>query len=788
MSIDIFNSPQILEQLDWSQIVKEIEHFCHFNKTKDTLFTFIPEQSSIQNILDKSEIFLNYQQSQTYKALIDDLRSLSEEAHFNQYLGLIKKEGHLNLKELNELALCIELFVDHGKFLHENELTGFSIQSLNEFSRKAKKSFLTNFRSFVEKDGTIDLQKHPILRELYFKQLQLESQIRKKIQHQLKSSEFEKALQFDTYDLINDRYVLPIRSDSYNSGLGRIISRSESGRTLFVEPHNLSGMNYERLQIVVEIENKIINIEKDLSLTLKSFTNELSHITDLILIIDEFHTRACAASHFNMSKPSFSSTPQMILYSAFHPLIPGAIQNDITLSSDKKGIIISGPNTGGKTATIKTLAISQLLLRFGFFLPCFEAKVFLYEKIFYFGNDQQNLEEGLSSFAAEVKNYTELVGSLADTNLILIDEIFNSTSSEEASALALSFFDKLEELSTSQILVSTHHQTLKSFLHQKNTFKSCHVGFDTDTNRPTYKLHYGSPGSSHALRIFSNMTRGQASLEEIYNNSLQYLDNNIVHYEKLLTSIAKKENELNKLISSNSSLNSQLKNQKESMEGVIRLKVEDKVQKTQFKLNKIISDAEYILRSTKRGEITKAKQLNKKTQELTSQVIKLGPVKMEQKVDTNDYSNLSVPNEFKVGEKYFSLLLKKTVSIKTLNIKKNEALVNAGKIAIKVPLSSLRSANLSTQKPSTTQSFVATDRSAQIEYDCRGMRLEEFQDLVEKSVSDLLQNSVPYITIIHGHGTGVLKNWLRKYIRQTKDIQRGSDQRGNDGETRIELS
>jgi DNA mismatch repair protein MutS2 len=785
MHENIHNNSQVLQQIEWDTLISRLSDRCYFKSTSNNITQYLDSVNDVNSKINKTKYFDQIHYDLEYKSLINDIYLLQPDAHYLKHIDLLNKNGTLNLTDTNSLVLTVEFFLNQFKALERYGLTNFSKENLNLFKQKITKSILKEFRQFVSTDGEIDFSKHPLLRSLFHEQLKLESVIRHKLNEALRSSELKHKIQFSSHDLINDRYVIPIKSDSFQNKIGHIIARSDSGNTLFVEPKSISGLNYQRIEILVQIQNIISTLEINLSAALGEFTNELKMITNHLFYIDEFNSRLIFAKDLKLSEPILTKERNLKLLNFFHPLIENPVKNDIEISHTKHGMIISGPNTGGKTATLKAIALTQMLLRYGLFIPCDYGEVYLYDKIFYFGNDQQNLNEGLSSFSAEVQNYSKLISNLGNTNLILIDEIFNSTSSEEASALAVSLFKSLATISENHIIVSSHHQTLKTFLHQDDNFISAHVGYDVELNKPTYKLYFGTPGSSQALNIFKSLNQNNALFIDIYNNSLQFLDNKIIHYEKLLESLSVKENELNKTLQSNKEISSQLKNQKKSMEGVIKLKIDERVKQTQNKLDKVIKKAENLVLEVKSGEITKSKNLYNKAHKIKSELSELIPPR-EGPIHTKDFSNLYIPEKVEVSKSYFCLKLNKTVIVK--KIMKKDVSVQTGNFTLKVPTSSLRIANKPKQQIHTQEiSTVSRTRDTQLEYDCRGMRLDEFQSLVELAVSDLMLANAPFVNFIHGHGTGVLKKWIRSYAKNNKNIIVDSNDTGNDGETRIIL-
>lgn len=783
MQPTLHENHQILSQIEWGSIHNLLKDECHFDINLEKLTRFHHNKKEIEDTYKKTQLFTNSLYENEFRNFINAIYGLKSDLDIFSYLIQIQKEQALSLDLLNQIAIGCEIYFDNKKLI-EKFLPEYNyLEDFQNFKRLFQKNFLNLFRKIVNSNGEVKLENHPEIGPLYQKRLDLELKIRESLNHSLNSSQLQDKIQFNSFDVINDRYVIPIKTNAFSSNLGQIISRSDTGHTLYVEPTNIARMNIERIDLIIRIQALISKLERDLTLSLFKFVPEIRHIFNLCYECDEFSARSNFSKKLNLSMPIFFDKKKIKLKNAFHPLIENPVKNDIQIDPTDYGLIISGPNTGGKTATLKTLALTQLFIRYGLFIPCDYGDIFLYDKVFYFGNDQQDLTNGLSSFSAEVKNYTELLESVGNTNLILIDEIFNSTSSEEASALAIAFFKELHERSDTHIIVSSHHQTLKTILHQDNNYISAHVGFNTEINTPTYKLHYGSPGSSHALRIFHSLADEKPYLERIYQNSLQYLDNQVIHYEKLLESLAEKEHQLSKTLQENKELGDQLKNQKKSMEGVIKLKIDEQVRQAEQKLSKIVSKGENILAQVKAGKISKLKAFDNKIADIKSEIPKNLP-KEKQK----DYSNLSVPTSFQEGKDYFCLKLEKTIKITKIDHSKKLAHIGKGNFSMKVPLSSLRVANAKNNHfNSQGSSVIKSSRSSKVEYDCRGMRLEEFESLINDIISDLILGDIPYLNIIHGHGTGVLKNWLRKFIKENKDLTILPNDTGNDGETRIGL-
>lgn len=699
----------------------------------------------------------------------------------------LQKGKILDIESLASIIRLAEITIE-GKSFFQVFSEGVNRKEFHDDSARFKRNILKEFRTFVSPEGDIDYFKHPLLRDLRKEQLEIESVIRSSIANLQSDSSYSEHLQFSSHDIVNDKYVIPIKSDRYSHKLGPIIARSESGRTLYVEPRQITSLNTKRFDIILKIDKIIFDISRKFSSLLAQNISFINNVMYSFLLFDSFQARAEFATRFKLSRPQLSNEVEIQLEGFFHPLIDSPVLNDLSVLKNSKGLIISGPNTGGKTASIKAIALSHLFMQNGLFVPAHNAKLYFYENIFYFGNDQQSLPQGLSSFSAEVKNYSELFDHLGESNLIVIDEIFNSTSSEEASALALALFNEIfKSNSNTKVIVSTHHQTLKMLAHSRDEFRSCHVGFDTEKGEPTYKLIFGTPGSSMALDIFKKLAGRSKQGMSIYNNALARIDNKVLHYEKLISSISQKEQKLNELIRQNEVINRELSNQKKAGDGLILLKVNQEVEKAKKELTKVLDQAQSLLKTVAKGEINK-KQLTKKSvfleDKLSSNASTATPFTTK---DTNR-PNYPRPKSISLGKNYYCSTLGHSVNV--LQLKgKDEAIVGKGSLRLKVKTTDLFELNTQQKKHSWTKKVTTfnSQKEAKLEYDCRGMRLDEFQSLIDTIVPDIICSHVPFVNVIHGHGNATLKTWLRKYIAQSQDLAWDQDDSGNDGQTRIIL-
>ena len=785
MTINLISTDQSVHhsQVEWDVLKKIIAQFAYFERNKEDLVlkTFLGQLDQLAEEFVRTQSYLKEIKDEYRQVLSQIFSRVPPDKTLDRLRDHISKKGVLNFSELNKLTLLIE-----SSLFLKNEFPLLKLAELQQLAeidfQPVQRKFLREFRHLVDDSGDVHFDRHPELSDLTKRLRELEEKIRKSVQDWINEPANNKTLQYGSYDIHYDRYVVPVRSDSYRSEIGLIVSRSESGQTLFVEPFQVREACNRRLEMIAKIDEIINQLAMKFSYNLCDFSDLMLELNTILLKMDYFLAKSFFANEYALECPSIRATPGFKFSHLFHPLLKKSIKNNVDCGSKDHGIVISGPNTGGKTVFLKSLTLSYLLFYHGFFVPAAEAEMYPYQGLFYFGNDLQDLKTGLSSFSGEVKNYIELMEHLHPSNLILIDEIFNSTSSDEASALSLAYFDELHRRGICHIIVSTHHQMFKTLIHQDRNYISCHVGFDTKSMRPTYKIQWGTPGASMAIDIFRILGSNNDSVRNIPENALKHLSAKNVSYETLLQRVSQKQIELDQLLQTNRQLEIEMKNQKGAMEGVLSLRLNEELTKARREVDKILQEARDLVEEARRNELTKSKKIDEKSVQLNTKIRAIQGEKVEVE-PTIAEGNLLIA-DLKVGDMVFSNTLKKEFTILALDARRNEVQIGKGPIKISVPVSTLGSTKRAPMQPKVSVSF-EKNTHAKFEYDVRGLRLSECQNIIEHALGDLLTGDIPFVNVIHGHGDGVLKNWLRDYVKKSKDFQMDSSDSGNDGETRI---
>lgn len=771
-----------LSLLDWDAISSEIARALHFEKSQKELLKIYPKaREEIEWAFDSLDFFLR--EYDTNKDFFDHhIRRVPPQKESFDLIRALSKSKYYELNELHFFAcLCEAHYQASRQFKSWNLTLRYDVD--HNIQQKIHRTFVRPLREFVTDEGEVHYERHPVLRPIYSKIIALEQELRSRIQAIARRPEYIISLELGEYDLIYDRYVLPIPTDSYRSSMGPIITKSSSGKTLYIEPPELREKSNERIHLLAALEEALLAVGRDLSEALHPFADVIESISEYLVSIDLINAKAGYVLAKNLQRPVLAQKFKIILEGFFHPLIDNPVTNDLSIEYQHHGLVLSGPNTGGKTAALKAISLIHLFIHMGLFVPARVAEVFPVTNLYYFSSDDQDLSEGLSSFSSEVKNYLMLLQDLGEYNLILIDEIFSSTSSEEASALAMALLREVGKIGNSKVLISTHHQVLKTFMHGDKEYLSARVGFDLEKG-PTYKLYTDGPGSSMAFTIFEKLEKRFGRSTSIPYEAKKFLDRKQIAYEKLLQELAEKKGDLEKLLSENRQINNELKNQKKSMEGLVLIEKEKRLNELKHEIEAMAREAKQIVEDAKAKKVDSVKVIDKGFAKIKSKIIHVQGGKEEQE---DQHLNAMIPclEDIVIGNIYYSVLLKKEVRILEINRSKREVKVAHHKMSLNCPIQSLRFIGKKKVVP-FVKFYVERTEQGQIEIDGRGMRLDEFEKIVDRGLLDLQAGSIPYLQVIHGHGDGVLKRWLRDTLAKSQDYS-WKPEDGNDGATIIEL-
>ena len=672
--------------------------------------------------------------------------------------------------ELNNFALLMEADEIWSQNFNDSKANVFHLD-IQLFDRR----ILNQLRSFVTKTGDINESGFSEMRELNEAISRIEHEARKAAQ-EIRRTDIRYSSEAGEFDIINERYVLPISSDRYSAACGPIIHRSRTGMTLYVEAPAMQSYSLKRSELLAERDWLIFKKCRELAELITPLSHKFSACSNFILEFDILYSLYGFAKNSNLTRPVLSDSMHLEFIDLFHPLVEGCVKNNVVLSQEKRGFILSGPNTGGKTVLLKSIAVATCLLRIGAWLPCAYGHVFPYRQLFFFSHDLQDLHAGLSSFSSEVKNYTGLIEDISNDSLVIIDEIFNSTSSEEASALAVALLEYLETSALPHICLSTHHHGIKTTASTMHSFISCHMAVSPG-GLPLYKVIWGSPGSSRGIDTFDRLTHSYSWGDLIAKRARELLGNTLFDYEKALSDINEQKAIYMAKIQEANEQALRLKNEREAF----KLQKESTLATQQGELlrkyNQFVDKAKSEIERFKNGDTSSRRALD----HLADGRRELMPKKGEKPEPTN---LRPLPKTIEVNTKVWSKSLRKTGTV--MQVASNKLLVDFKGLRSWIKTDDLQLA-FGEQEPARRISInVQRESSGTTTLDSRGVRLEKFQSDVNDSLQDLFSGDIPYLDIIHGHGDGILKKWLREYLKHERDLD-WSPLDGNDGTTRVLL-
>lgn len=575
----------------------------------------------------------------------------------------------------------------------------------------------------------------------------------------------------------NGSYCLPIKSEYKNRVQGIIHDQSSTGSTVFIEPIAIVRMNNEIKEIEIAEALEIENILFDLSKNTAAYTYELDINNKLVAKLDFIYAKARLANQMKASKPLFNEDSVIELKEARHPLLDPkqVVPVNISLGSGYKLLIITGPNTGGKTVLMKTVGLLTVMGQSGLHIPAFDgSRLSVYKNVFADIGDEQSIEQNLSTFSAHMKNIIYILKAADDKSLCLFDELGAGTDPTEGAALAIAVLDELKRRGSS-IMASTHYSELKVYALNTEGVENASCEFDVETLRPTYRILIGVPGKSNAFAISQKLglpmdiiseARKHISSDAIsFEDLITKLETDRIALEKSRLEIEKKEREISSLKSSYDKSLEKINSQKEKLLEKARQEAQSILEEaketadsTIRNINKIASGLGAPLekeRDRLRNSIKENESKNKKN------IVKSSPAKKVENVH--------------IGDSVFihSLNLKGTVS--TLPNDKGILTVQTGIISSKVNINDLE---LLDEKNDNTLKRTATRRSQGLkslhispEVNLIGMNVDEACSVLDKYLDDALLAHLEYVRIIHGRGSGALQKGIHAYLKRQSFVK-----------------
>ena len=609
-----------------------------------------------------------------------------------------------------------------------------------------------------------------------------------------------KYLQECVVTMRQDRYVVPVKSEYRSFIKGFIHDQSSSGATIFIEPETVMELNNELKRASLDEINEINRILADLTSKITFMSDAIRYNAENLSELDVYFSRAIYSFTNKCTLPTLNDKGIIKLNRARHPLIDKNKVVPITLSlgENYRFLLITGPNTGGKTVTLKLTGLLSAMAMSGLFIPADDDSVIsVFDGIYSDVGDEQSIEQSLSTFSSHVKNILDILNNVNEKSLILIDEIGAGTDPEEGCALALSIIEKLISKNCCGI-ITTHYSKLKEFAVDSKVIENASMEFDAVTLRPVYKLNIGIPGSSNAIEIAK--TLGMDG--EIINKALGYLSDKQIGFEKVLKKAEESRREADALKLElerieNERVNEleQIKAEKEKIAKERERIYTTAKQETKRIVADKLSEAEEIIDELKK--ILKEAELESKEVFRASEL--KNRLKNSKYLTAEDDDNPYVMNkvnttDLKVGDKVYVKSLNTYGKVLRIKPSKNEVEISIGSASTVVKFTELFNNEHDTPKQSSKTPVVVNKSKAggnpRAEINVLGKTSLEALEEVRFFIDQAVVNGLEEVKIIHGVGSGVLLKEIREDLKREKvvvEYRRGKYGEGENGVTIVRL-
>ena len=662
--------------------------------------------------------------------------------------------------------------------------------SLDEiFSRLMPNRELENkiTRSILSEDMIAD-EASPALADIRRKVRLANNKIKETLQSYVGGARL-KYLQENLVTMRNGRYVVPVKAEYRNEIKGLVHDTSASGATLFVEPISVVEANNELKTLAAEEEREIERILAELSSACGDACSVISlnyhNITELAF----YYACATLAIQMKAEMPKIVDERKIALRRARHPLISRdkVVPIDVSVGEGFNTLIITGPNTGGKTVTLKTLGLFTLMVQSGLQIPVLESSVMgIFSQVLVDIGDEQSIEASLSTFSSHMVNVADILGKVSDRSLVLFDELGSGTDPIEGAALAISILEHTGSCGAITA-ATTHYAELKVYALETPGVQNASCEFDIETLRPTYKLIVGTPGKSNAFAISEKLGISEA----IISRASQLIKRENKQFEDVIERLDTNRMEMEKAREEAERLRLEYEEFKKNAEEDIKRKIarsEEEIEKQTLKARQILDSArassEFIFRQLE--ELRKTEDRDKRNEMMQSAREEMRKrmresESMMQGIDIKEIvndDNYKLPRPLKVGDKVYLTTINKEGIVTALADKKGQIAVTSGVLKTKVTEDKLRLLDgsvkyVSSEVPKVSEGKVKKTISSTFkpEIDVRGMIGDDAWFVVDKYIDDAVLAAMPTIRIIHGKGTGALRAALWKYFKQDKRIK-----------------
>ena len=770
---------KILDILEFNRITDQLKDLAITEPAREKAETLRPSSDA-----DKVKVQLDQTYTLTNILRIKGNLPLTNFKDVRPSTKRLRIKANLSSKEFGNILLILTLANDITGFM--DQIDEISLDSISNILARLEipQDLFNRLKKSVDYDGEVLDSASPALARIRHDIRSNEEEIKNKMDAYTKGNQ-SKYLSEAIVTIRDDRYVIPVRQE-YRAKFGGVVhDQSASGQTLFIEPEGVLNLNNRGQNLLSQERQEVHKILHDLSLLASPEAKSLDTISHALTELDFLQAKAKLAKKMKATEPKISSDHSFKMLKARHPLIDPekVVPNDICLGKKFDTMLITGPNTGGKTITLKTAGLLQLMAQSGLFIPVQEgSSVGVFSQVYADIGDEQSIEQSLSTFSSHINDIVYIMKRVSEDTLVLIDEIGAGTDPEEGASLAISILDFLRK-KQAKIMVTTHYPELKLYGYNRPRTTNASMEFDLKTLSPTYHLQIGIPGHSNAFAI----ARRLGMREDVVKNAQSLMKDTDSDINKMIERL----NEQTKAASSarnhlQTSLDRSEKLEQKLQEALdwynqrvqkqldfAQERANEVVAKRRKKADQIIKKLENSHRSIKENEIIDAKgQLNKLERQEANNLAHNKVLQREKR-----------RHHVSVGDKVKVLSYGQTGTI-TKKLSEHEYEVQIGIIKSKVTDRDVEKISNSQQK--AKQSVRATSgtlrrNNAHSELDLRGQRYDEAITNLDRYIDSVLLAGLDYVTIIHGIGTGAIRKGVWQYLRSSNHVKSFNYAPANEG-------
>jgi len=816
-----------LDDLGWPQLLERLAYYCTGEEAREAALKLpvLQHRASVKRRLVEVE--------EAVRLLTEDVAPpLQGLTSIGAFLDHVARDGVLDAEHLRAVARAARVAEESRRYFASRVHLAPLLGQVGDDLQVAPEVVATVEHAF-DAAGRLADHASPDLGALRRRVNQCQEKIKRRIDDYLRSHDFQQHLQDEYYTVRGDRYVLPIRSGAKGHVPGIVHGTSGSGQTIFIEPTEFVELNNDLRLSQMEVADEERRILRRLSELVNKARPRLEANIDLLAYLDLTMAQGRLAIELDAYRPELATDPVLELIQGRHPMLVlksvlseepfPVIPNDIRVGDTNEAgehqrvLIVSGPNTGGKTVTLKTIGTCSLMTRAGMLIPAAPgSKVPLYSGIFSDIGDEQSIARDLSTFSGHVTNINSFLPQVDEGALVLLDELFAGTDPAQGSALAIGLLEHLEGLGAT-VVVTTHLDGVKTVGFDHPRFANAAVGFDVGGLQPTYALSMGLPGSSYAIRIARKLgmpdvvlRRANDIVEGAGKADIERVLRELEHQREMLGIERNRAREIqSEAIKEKADYERKLRELKARNQTWIDREAREVLDQLRAAHEFVRQKVAQLQDAANPKTITHT-DLNELRRELDAVKKKVDPVLAARGEEVDEDRFRLGPKGVAVGKRVWLKSFKREGTILELDDRKGKATVQVGAVRASVDLTELFTLTSSEEKrqrlrdrtaaPRDTAASDAEDaerpaRTIAPQYDdntvdLRGMRTDEAVERIEMFLDRAYHDNEPGIYIIHGHGTGALKQGVRqmlpklRYVHSYRPGERGE---GGDGVTVVFL-